>query len=744
MHSRVPRTAVAVAVVLAAVSTLPAAAAPASVPVSAVVGGEQASDVVPFPRGAEVVGAGRTGFLTYLRDATTPGELRWTRYADGTSTVLPASSGSFSAGATGIVVTGDHVSDIKQSRVFTVHDMASGAAPLVVDTAELGEAGDTYTYRGAVGATLVFSVQKADGTGQGRLVAPGADGAEERVIGGLPADLRAFVMLSGSSHTAQLFVGAGPVDTSRYSDVVLDIPTGEITDTYPVTGISPYRTGAVSAGRVAWVAPESATSVVVGTRGTGDTRQFPIKAAGDRYGLVGNWLVSGPPTRPERESAVTPLTAWSLTEPGVGLPLLDRMSSLAPGPDGSLLARGGTVEHGEGLYRVTAGAEGEPVVELVASTGEPTALTYLGEDVPDVVDLDRQRSIGFRWNLSRTNVRFRLTFGLKGTTGTTVTLPDNDSALGPGAFDWTWHGEEPATPEKAAQPGEYAWRIEAVPRDGIGDTVRASGTVTVRRTPGAHDYDGDGEPEIFGREANGRLYVVSTFYRPGAVSWGTARVYLGSGWNTYDRLESAGDVAGTRFADTLARDKSGVLWLYQGSGEWTRSLLSRVRIGGGWQTYDRLAGGSDLTGDGRADLVATDKTGAMYLYKGTGKASAPFATRRKTGAGWGIYNDITAVGNVAGAPAGDLVARDKAGVLWLYLGKGDGTFAQRLRIGGGWNAYDGLIGAGDVNRDGRPDLLVRTGTLKLFYPGTGDWRAPFNAGGKEYVLTEEPSYNEVF
>ncbi|MGJ7420712.1 FG-GAP repeat domain-containing protein, partial [Streptomyces cinereoruber] len=105
-------------------------------------------------------------------------------------------------------------------------------------------------------------------------------------------------------------------------------------------------------------------------------------------------------------------------------------------------------------------------------------------------------------------------------------------------------------------------------------------------------------------------------------------------------------------------------------------------VGGGWQVYDRLAGGSDLNGDGRADLVATDKAGDLWLYKGTGNASAPFAARTKIGFGWGIYNQITAVGNIAGAAAGDLVARDKDGVLWLYLGKGDGTFAARTKIGG--------------------------------------------------------------
>ncbi|ROQ33575.1 VCBS repeat protein [Streptomyces sp. PanSC19] len=182
-------------------------------------------------------------------------------------------------------------------------------------------------------------------------------------------------------------------------------------------------------------------------------------------------------------------------------------------------------------------------------------------------------------------------------------------------------------------------------------------------------------------------------------------------------------------ADLVARDRGGVLWLHRGTGSSSRvGYESRVRVGGGWNTYTRFSGGSDLTGDGRADLVAVDKAGDLYLYKGTGDTSAPFAPRRKTGYGWGIYNRITAVGNVGGGPAGDLVARDKDGVLWLYLGRGDGTFAPRTKIGGGWNAYADVVGIGDGNKDGRPDLYARTAQgAAYFYAGTGDWKAPFRA-----------------
>ncbi|MFH8927148.1 FG-GAP repeat domain-containing protein [Streptomyces pristinaespiralis] len=176
-----------------------------------------------------------------------------------------------------------------------------------------------------------------------------------------------------------------------------------------------------------------------------------------------------------------------------------------------------------------------------------------------------------------------------------------------------------------------------------------------------------------------------------------------------------------------------MLWLYQGMG--TGNFAARVQVGGGWQVYDKITSGSDLTDDGRVDALATDRSGVLWLYTGTGNATKPFLPREKIGTGWGMHNDITAVGNIAGGTAGDLVARDKDGVLWLYLGKGDGSFAPRTKIGGGWNAFRPLIAAGDADGDGRPDLMglgTPYQTSKL-YKSTGDWKVPFRTGEVMYL-----------
>ncbi|KQX10559.1 hypothetical protein ASC82_23075 [Streptomyces sp. Root431] len=382
-----------------------------------------------------------------------------------------------------------------------------------------------------------------------------------------------------------------------------------------------------------------------------------------------------------------------------------------------------------------------PVTTPATAPGATSDVTLLGHNIPAVLDLD---AVGSRftmaWRLSRTDVE--VTVRIRNTrTGETRTedvrplsVPDYEYAR----FTWrgevTWNGT--GDQWTGAQSGPYTWEIVAVPLDGVGRDLRASGSFTVARAPGAHDYDGDGSPDVLVREAaTGRLWINDTFPSP---YWDrldqNPGLLVGTGWQVHDRIEAVGNVGGAAFSDVVARDRTGVLWLYQGTGIAKAPLATRVRVGAGWNAYTQFTGGSDLTGDGRADLVAADGAGALWLYKGTGKASAPFATRKRIGSGgWGAYDQLTAVGNIGGGTAGDLVARDRAGVLWLHLGKGDGTFAARTRIGGGWNAYKQLVGIGDANRDGHPDLYVAEADGRgpaALYKGTGSWKQPFRAVGE--------------
>ncbi len=194
------------------------------------------------------------------------------------------------------------------------------------------------------------------------------------------------------------------------------------------------------------------------------------------------------------------------------------------------------------------------------------------------------------------------------------------------------------------------------------------------------DHDADGFSDGIWDVTGSQLYY---------TEWGTdQQLFVGNGWNIYDRLLSTGNLGGAAADDLLARDKSGVLYLYLGYGN--GKLTQRYRVGGGWNAYTHITGKGDLTGDGKDDIVAKDKSGVLWLYKGTGNYKAPFTSRTRIGGGWNTYNNIVSVGDIDIDGITDLVARDKNGALYLYKGTGNAAspYKSRVKIGsGGWNTY---------------------------------------------------------
>ncbi|MFI1106297.1 FG-GAP repeat domain-containing protein [Streptomyces melanogenes] len=235
---------------------------------------------------------------------------------------------------------------------------------------------------------------------------------------------------------------------------------------------------------------------------------------------------------------------------------------------------------------------------------------------------------------------------------------------------------------------------------------------------------------FYGRDAAGVLWQ----YKEGAYPeygghYYTPRTRVGGGWQTYDLLTKVSTLGVQGNGDLVGRDRSGVLWYYRGSGDGNAPFLSRSRVGGGWQVYDTLLGGGDVTGDGRADLLARDRAGTLWLYKGTGNPGAPFSSRTRVGGGWNTYTVIAGGTDLTGDGRPDLVARDHDGVLWLYRGTGRASapFADRTRVGGGWNTYTALTSPGDLSGIGRGgSLLARDhdGRLWICF-ATGKADAPF-------------------
>ncbi|WP_405853654.1 tachylectin-related carbohydrate-binding protein [Streptomyces sp. NBC_00090] len=169
-----------------------------------------------------------------------------------------------------------------------------------------------------------------------------------------------------------------------------------------------------------------------------------------------------------------------------------------------------------------------------------------------------------------------------------------------------------------------------------------------------------------------------------------------------------------------ARDRDGVLWQYDATGSADAPLAKRKRVGGGWNVYTAITKLDRTTAErNEGDLVARDRNGVLWYYDGNRQVDAPFKPRVRVGGGWNVYTSIV------GLPGGDLVARDRDGVLWFYEGRntspGPRAFRPRVRVGGGWNAYTAIASFGD-------GLVAHTATGRQFrYEKSDDWHpsAPF-------------------
>ncbi|MFD3943145.1 FG-GAP repeat domain-containing protein [Streptomyces sp. NPDC058579] len=718
---------------------VPATAAPAAE--GTTTGGTAAQDVIAFPRGDKIFGATSSGFLT----SNSPGggalfERRWVPLDGSTPKKLSSSNPLQSTGSGNLVGT-------RVGSDAILLDVSTGRE---VTRTFLGPRETLRRYVGAAGQALFTTSE--NGTGGHELHLHRSVG--ETLVTGLPAGAEDMAVRAGTADHGLLTYSTGAGTEAKRFLSLVDVNTGVVTETYPLPAAAANGDIAVSATHVAWVetTPANRATVVVLDRSTGRDQRILLAdewVSDLEVGLVGDWVTYG-----ERGAlangapgATNALTARNLTDGKTTVKLLDHLTSAAAAPDGTQAVRGGTIAQGEGVYRIAPGSDGVPAATLVAGTGEQTKLTLVDHNVPSTIDLDANGGrVPLVWNLSRGHAEVKVTLRHTRTGKATVAYLYDQPDTPTYAFDW----EGDLDWARSAYNGAYTWELSAKPLNGIGPDLTASGSFKIVRKPAPHDYDDNGSPDVLLRDASGRLIRVDTYYSPYINTTGqlveAEKKVIGSGWNIYDQIEAAGNVAGAPAGDIVARDRAGILWLYLGKGDGT--FATRTKVGAGWGVYNKITGGSDLNNDGKADLLATDAAGGLYLYKGTGSATAPFSARVKIGHGWGIYNQITAVGNIAGAPAGDLVARDKNGVLWSYLGKGDGTFAARTRIGGGWNTYSHLVGVGDANRDGRNDLYAYTPGTEYsmgsgsFYQGTGSWRAPFKGReltGVDGALTLSPT-----
>ncbi|MFF8380999.1 FG-GAP repeat domain-containing protein [Streptomyces sp. NPDC015661] len=694
---------------------------------------EDAATLPVYPEGSSFGGAGTSGFLTYSFAPDTTRELLWTPY-DGSAAIPLQHPEGWSLGAGDVVVTGDD-SWSAQFRSITLRNMADPAAPTVV--IDLGALNGNYV--SVLSPTSVLA-QVTNEAGQAELHVVTKDGATttSRKISGLPSDATDF--FGSQAKDGSVFVGyeTGPADKRTGGRALVDVAAGTVTATYaaPESG---YGYGGLnfSDAYVTWFGYQAGVGDYITSvdRKTGAEKKTVLGSHIDEWysALVGEWLVYG---NPEHPAKAVSLAGGEIVDLGVSA------SDSAAATDGSAVLRGSRAADGDGLFRVAPAADGTPTVTKVAETGTPPVVEQPLEiqqvHVPDTVDLDKSGGkVTLGWTLSRADAYLDVTL-THIATGKEFTKRLTAPASGT-LFSFDWDGVIAGVD---APNGKYGVEAEATLLDGTGEPAYQGWLMNVTRTANPHDYTDNGSTDVLARDSSGGLWRDDLRDRPvnGQVTPAN-RTKAGTGWGIYKQIEAVGNVGGGAVGDLIAVDGSGVQWLYLGKGDGT--FTTRVQVGTGWQIYNKITGGSDLDGDGRPDLVGTDSAGYLWFYKGTGSYTKPFAPRVKIGGGWQVYNQLTAVGNIAGSAAGDMVARDTSGVLWLYQGNGAGGFAPRVKIGAGWGAFSQLVGAGDLDNDGRPDLIAYGSGGTYVYRSTGSVTAPFSRQTTSLYAGEGSKFNNV-
>ncbi|MEV6106880.1 FG-GAP-like repeat-containing protein [Streptomyces sp. NPDC051940] len=321
-------------------------------------------------------------------------------------------------------------------------------------------------------------------------------------------------------------------------------------------------------------------------------------------------------------------------------------------------------------------------------------------------------------------------------TATTGSWPD-----GPTSFTYQWNANGTAITGATSA----AYRVPASMRGKsltVAVTAHKSGWTSATATSSAvtisaarRDHVGsDGVGDLLSLSSTGAF----SFHKGGGF---TSKV-SGAVWSTSLVAVPFGDVNGDRCNDVLVRFSSGTLRAYKPAcGQALGSSTPYTSLGTGWELYNALTSPGDMTGDGRADLLARGaKTGTLYLFPGT--SGGKLGARKTVRTSWSGFTHIVGAGDLNGDGIGDVLARSTTGKLYRCYGRADGTLGSGVVLWSDWGAsYKEVIGVGDITGDGKADLVVRDKYGNL-YRNAGNGNGTF--GGRVKVATGWQGYKAVY
>ncbi len=211
------------------------------------------------------------------------------------------------------------------------------------------------------------------------------------------------------------------------------------------------------------------------------------------------------------------------------------------------------------------------------------------------------------------------------------------------------------------------------------------------------------------------------------------------GWLAGDHPRFVADLTGDGTGDLVGFGEDGV-WTALGDGAGSFSTPKRVLKAfapqaGNWNRLDHVRLVADLTGDGRADLVGFGDDGVWTaLGDGAGGFGAPafvLADFGKRAFGWDVLSNPRFVTDLTGDGRADILGFGDDSV-WVALGDGAGGFGP-TQFGGhglswssGWGPQPGTRLLADLTGDGRPDIVAfgADGVWTALNDGAGHFTDP--------------------
>ncbi|MEO8095396.1 MAG: FG-GAP-like repeat-containing protein [Pseudolysinimonas sp.] len=232
------------------------------------------------------------------------------------------------------------------------------------------------------------------------------------------------------------------------------------------------------------------------------------------------------------------------------------------------------------------------------------------------------------------------------------------------------------------------------------------------------DFDGDGFGDLLAVRTDGTLTLYSGDGAGGLLSASGSKI--ASGWTKYRLISAAGDFTGDHRADVMAVDKGGRLYLYRGDGAggWTGS---RKKIADGWEKKLFVFSPGDFSGDGKSDVLAVQSDGRLALYDGNGKGGWQ-GSRVIVGTGFATATAVGSPGDFDGDGKADVIAVWPDGTVTLYSGDGKKGLLdpEGVVIATGWTDVTGFAGRGDVTGDDLTDVFaVRLDSELFLHAGDG-------------------------